>query len=305
MRLLVTGAGGLLGGRLAAELSALGHDVLAAHRRAAPPPGLRATAVELRAEADLTRLLDEERPDAVVHAAAISRAEGCAERPADAEAVNARLPGTIARACHRRGVGLVAVSTDLVFDGESAPYGEGDPARPLSRYGRTKLAGERAVLEAHPGAAVVRLALVCGLGHGPRGTSTESVAWSLREGRPVSLFVDEHRTPIDARSLADAVARILARGAEGVFHVGGRERTSRYELGLRVARAFGLDPSLVRPARQADHRGPEVRPADVSLDVARARAELGFEPRGLEEALREGREAPPATSPASGGGRSG
>lgn len=305
MRLLVTGAGGLLGGRLAAELLALGHDVLAVHRRGAPPRGLRAAAAELLDEPALARLLDEERPDAVVNAAAISRAEGCAERPADAEAVNARLPGAIARSCRARGIGVVAISTDLVFDGEAAPYREEDPALPLSLYGRTKLAGERAVLEAHPGAAVARLALVCGLGHGPRGTSTESVAWSLRAGRPVSLFVDEHRTPIDARSLADAVSRILARGRGGVFHVGGRERVSRYDLGLRVARAFGLDPVLVRPARQADHRGPEARPADVSLDVGRARAELGFEPRGLDEALRESREAPPATSPASGGGTSG
>jgi dTDP-4-dehydrorhamnose reductase len=182
----------------------------------------------------------------------------------------------------------------MVFSGERARSSEDAPAEPLSVYGRTKLAGERAVLAADPGAAVARVALVLGRGHGARGSASESVLWGLGAGRRVLLFSDEYRTPIDAESVADAVARLLGRdSAAGLFHLGGRERLSRYELGLRTVRALGLDANgIVRASRQ-DVTGPEARPGDVSLDSSRARRELGWEPRPIDEALRESRPAPP------------
>jgi dTDP-4-dehydrorhamnose reductase len=183
----------------------------------------------------------------------------------------------------------------MVFAGDRAPLREDEPPDPLTVYGRTKRDGERAVLEELETAAVARVALVYGRGHGPRGTSSESVAWSLRARRPVSLFTDEHRTPVDAESVADAVARLLDRGAAGLFHLGGPERLSRYEIGVRTARALGLDPSGIVAARQDEHRAPEPRPRDVSLDSGRARRELDWEPRPVEQALRESRPAPDAT----------
>jgi dTDP-4-dehydrorhamnose reductase len=289
LRVLVTGAGGLLGGRLAGLLHGHGFDVLAAHRRAHPPPGPRSVLVELTDEAALTRLLDSARPDAVVHAAVLGRADECEARPEDAERVNARLPGTVARLCRERACRLVALSTDLVFAGDRPFVSERDAPGPLSVYGRTKLAGEEAVLRESPDAAVVRVALVLGRGHGDRHTSTESAWRALAEGRPLRLFTDEHRTPIDPESVAGAVERLLLRGGSGRFHVGGPERVSRYELGLRVARAFGLPESAVTPARRADHAGPDRRAADVSLDSRRARRELDWEPRPIDAAIREGR----------------
>jgi dTDP-4-dehydrorhamnose reductase len=292
MRVLVTGAGGLLGGRIAALLQAEGFAVLAAHRRTPPPPGPRAVSIELRDTDALERLLDAERPDAIVHAAVLGRVDQCRDGPAQAEATNAALPATIARLCRERGLRLVALSTDMVFAGDRAPLREDDPTGPLSVYGRTKRDGERAVLETRPGAAVARVALVYGRGHGARGTSSESIAWSLAAGRRAALFTDEFRTPVDAASVADAVARLLRRGGSGLYHLGGPERLSRYELGERVARRFGLDASLLVASRQDEHPAPEPRPRDVSLDSGRARRELGWEPRPVAEALREGRTRP-------------
>lgn len=292
MRVLVTGAGGLLGGRIAALLHAGGFDVLAAHRRTPPPRGPRSVSIELHDPDALVRLLDAERPDAVVHAAVLGRVDQCQDGPAQAEATNATLPATVARLCRDRGLRLVALSTDMVFAGDRAPVREDDPARPLSVYGRTKRDGERAVLEALPQAAVARVALVYGRGHGPRGTSSESVAWSLRAGGRAVLFTDEHRTPIDPESVADAVARLLRRGGSGLYHLGGPERLSRYELGARVARLLGLDATLLVASRQDERPAPEPRPKDLSLDSGRARRELGWEPRPVDEALRDGRSAP-------------
>jgi dTDP-4-dehydrorhamnose reductase len=186
----------------------------------------------------------------------------------------------------------VALSTDLVFAGDRPFLREDDAPGPLGVYGRTKLAGEEAALAACPGAAVARVALVLGLGHGPRGTSTESVAWALARGRPVRLFTDEHRTPVDPESLADALVRLLERGGAGRFHLGGPERLSRHDLGRRVARALGLPEAGIEAARQAEHPGGGSRAPDVSLDSTRARRELGWEPRPIDAAIREGRRLP-------------
>jgi dTDP-4-dehydrorhamnose reductase len=293
MRVLVTGAGGLLGGRLAALLKEEGGlDVLAVHRRTAPPPGVRPAMVDLLGAGALERLLDGERPDAIVHAAVLGRVEACRDGPAEAVSVNADLPGTVARLCRERGIRLVALSTDMVFGGEEGLRREDDVPSPLSVYARTKRDGERRVLDGLPTAAVVRVALVCGRGHGPRGTSSESVAWNLRAGGSPHLFVDEHRTPVDPESVADAVVRLLRRGGSGIYHLGGPERLSRYELGARVARILGLDESHIVASRQAEQRAAEPRPKDVSLDSGRARRELGWQPRELDEAIRDGRRAP-------------
>ncbi len=248
--------------------------------------------VELTDEEALPRLLDSLRPEAVVHAAAIGRVGRCEERPDEAHRVNAVLPGTLGRLCHERGLRLVALSTDLVFRGDRAFVREDDAPFPLSVYGRTKLAGEEAVLSACPSAAVARIALTVGRGHGARGTSTEAVAWALRAGRVVRLFTDEYRTPIDPESVADALVRLLERGGSGRFHLGGPERLSRHALGLRVARALGLPEAGIAAGLQSDHEGPDPRAADVSLDSTRARSELAWEPRPLEEAIREGRPGP-------------
>jgi dTDP-4-dehydrorhamnose reductase len=294
VRVLVTGAGGLLGGRLAELLHRRGLAVLAQWRRSPPPAGPRPIEAGLGDPAALASLLDRTRPDAVVHAAALARVEVCHDRPLEAEAVNAVLPGTLGALCRQRRIRLVALSTDMVLPGDCALSSEELPARPLSVYGRSKLAGEEAVLADNEDAAVVRVALVIGRGHGERGSASEAVAWGLRDRRRPFLFRDEHRTPVDPESVADAVARLIERpSASGRFHLGGSERLSRYELGLRTARALGLDATAIVEGSQADRPSPEPRPADLSLDSTRAERELGWQPRALDEALRETRLSPP------------
>jgi dTDP-4-dehydrorhamnose reductase len=300
VRVLVTGAGGLLGGELAMLLAARGLDVVAIWRRTPPPVGLRSIVVELTDRGALERTLEEEKPDAVVHAAVISRTDECEREPAVAEAVNARLPAHLAAACRSRGLRLVGLSTDLVLGGDRAFSDEETPPGPVSVYGRTKLAGEEALLEADPTAAVARVALVVGRGHGPRPTASEAVVWALREGHRPRLYQDEYRTPVDAASVADAVARLLTRGGAGRFHLGGSERLSRLSLGRRVARVLGLPSQGIEAGLQADHPGPDRRPPDTSLDSRRARSELDWSPRPLDVALAESRVFPrsaPANPP--------
>lgn len=289
--MLVTGASGLLGGRLA-DLLARGHDVTAVRHRAPVPPGLAVVDADLLAPDALGPLLDRARPDAVVHSAALADPDACERDPDLARRANVLLSLDLARACRARGVRLVALSTDLVLAGDRAWTSEDVPAAPLLLYGRTKLDGESAILAEDAEATVLRVALVLGRGFGPRTTASEGLASALAAGRPVRLFTDQFRTPIDPESLADAIARVLARTVSGRFHIGGSERSSRHEIGLRVARVLGLPLQGIEAVTQASYPAAGVRrPADVSLDCGRARRELGWEPRALDDAIRESRRA--------------
>jgi len=294
VRILVTGAGGTIGGRLAALLSAR-HEVTGIVRRAAAPPGLSTFLVDLSGPAVVERLLATTGPDAVLHCAAFSNADACQADPAMARLLNVELPARLARACRQRGARLVSISTDLVLDGSRALSTEATPLGPTTLvYGLTKREGERVVLEESPIHAVLRIPLMIGRGHGERGTASEAALWALRAGRRLRLFTDQHRSPTDAESLAELVERLLQGAVGGLFNAGGPERLSRYELGVRVARIFGLDERTIEPATSAEQ--PLPRPRDTSLDSSRAARELGWRPRPLEAGLRESRLRPGAAA---------
>jgi dTDP-4-dehydrorhamnose reductase len=268
-------------------------DVVGTVHRSPAPAGVATVPLDLLAERSLEAALDSVRPQAILHSAAMANIDVCDREPGLATRVNTDASAALARLCARRGLRLVALSTDTVFPGTHALSREEDEPQPLMHYARTKLAGERAVLAEHDGAAVARIALVIGRGHGSRGTASETIAWALRAGRPIRLFTDQYRTPVDAESVAAAVSVLLTGAQRGVFHLGGQERISRYDLGLRVAAALGLPASPIEPALHAETPGLALRPLDASFDSTRARRELGFSPRPLDDAVRDGRPQPP------------
>jgi dTDP-4-dehydrorhamnose reductase len=297
MRLLVTGASGVLGGRLASLLRD-SFEVIAARHRSAPPPGLIEHGLDLLSPAAIESALEAVRPDAVLHAAALPDVDRCERDPDLAWRVNTLATESLARICRARGLRLVAISTDLVFGDGPGLRGETDPPQPLSVYGRSKLAAEQAVLAESGDAAVARVTLVVGRGHGSRASASESVAWALSAGQAPRLYRDQFRTPIDPESVASGVARLIASAASGVFHFAGAERVSRLELGRRTARSLGLDPAEIRSVTQADRPPAAPRPREVCLGHERARAELGWRPRALDAALGESRKAPDIIAPA-------
>lgn len=284
----MTGAGGLLGGRLA-ELLARRHDVIAGVHAAPAPEGIESVDLDLAEPASVDACLERARPDAVLHCAALADADRCEADPDLAAELNLHATERLARLCARLGAHLVALSTDMVLGGRKAFSSEADAASPLLVYGRTKQGAEAAVLASAAGAAVMRVALVQGRGHGRRRSASESIADALRAGRRLRLFTDQYRTPVDPESVADAADRILQRRAAGLFHVGGPERLSRHQLGLRVAALLALPANLIDAVTQSEHPQGAPRPADVSLDCSRARLELGWAPRSLNAGLRESR----------------
>jgi len=296
VRILVTGASGLLGGRVA-ELLAEDHTVVAARHLTAPPRRLETIPLDLLDMASMRAAIDVGRPDAIVHAGALADADACERDPGLAARLNTDAACELARLSRSLGLRFVSISTDLVFDGHSGWSDEAVEARPLLVYGRTKLDGERAVLAELPDAVVFRIALVHGCGFGARSTASETVAWALARGAPPRLFADQYRTSIDPESVASAVAAALTGRGRGLLHLGGPERLSRLELGLRTARVLGLDESRLVPLRQAELALPVPRPLDASMDSGRARRELGWSARPLDEALAESRPIPPGRLP--------
>jgi dTDP-4-dehydrorhamnose reductase len=269
MRIVLTGATGQLGSYLLGELFGAGHRVIAwSGPQRAKHFGLPIRPVDLTSEKTVLAALDEAEPDVIVHAAAISTADEVRNDPARGHAVNVEGTRTLTRWCRDHGRRLLITSTDLVFDGTRSWYREADEPRPILAYGRTKAEAESAVLDL-PGGLVARLSLLYGPTHARRQSFFERAMAGFRAGQPQWFFSDEYRTPLDYKSAARLLARLAAANVQGVVHVAGRERLSRFELMSRIAASLGIDPALVRANRMTDVALAEPRPADVSLDTSR------------------------------------
>ncbi len=265
-RILVTGGAGLVGSSLIATASD-GVEVHATERHA---PVVEATGhtIDL-ADPDVpVGLLAAIRPDVVVHTAYST---------ADLERDVIAATRSVAAACAIQGAALVHLSSDVVFDGEHAPYAEDAPLVPVHAYGRAKAEAEADVVSAVPDAAIVRTSLVCATD--PLDPRSAWVVDTLRAGRPITLFTDEIRCPVRADDLAlmlwDLVALPRAERA-GPWHLVGPEAMSRSALGMVLAEAHGLDPAGITAVSSRDQ--PDPRPRDLTLTAERS-AGLPTRPR--------------------------
>ncbi len=196
--------------------------------------------------------------DAVIHTAYV-QGEGEWE-------VNVNGSAAVAEAA--RGLRLVHLSSDLVFDGNRGGYCETDELAPVNSYGRSKAEAERRVASAHPDATIVRTSLIYG---GAAPGPQERLARDNRR-----FYVDEIRSPVQVGDLADALLELLGLSAPGPLHVAGSDAVSRFDFAVLL----GADPARLEPARTTPDRAP-----DVSLDSSRAASLLATRVRGVYEVL--------------------
>lgn len=272
MRVLVTGGAGLLGRHLIAA-APRGIEVHATQRRS-PVDRVPAHVLDLADAGAVKSLYARLRPVLVLHTA-----YGVDDGDHDIVAATRN----VAQAARQFGTALVHISSDVVFDGENAPYAEHDRLAPVNRYGRWKAQAERDVRALVPLAAVVRTSLIVAVD--PWDPASERLAAALRNGRPPSLFVDELRCPILVDDLATQLWQLAALPEDrraGPWHLAGPEALSRYTVGLLIGAREGL-AVWPRPAWNREHREP--RPRDLRLRTQRADELLGHRAKPLSDAL--------------------
>lgn len=286
-KILVTGSGGQLGWELA---------------RAAPSSvqciALGRGQFDLGNAESVVEVLDHLAPQQVINAAAYTAVDGAETDAANAWRVNCEGPGHLARACAERGIRLLHVSTDFVFDGESAhPYRPGDAAAPLGEYGRSKLAGEQAVFEACPGATVFRTGWLYSV-HG--GNFVKTMLRLMAEREVLSVVQDQVGTPTWGRGLAAALWTTVDRQElSGIYHWSDAGVCSWYDFAVAIyeeARTLGLleGEVSVRPIASSDYPTPARRPAFSVLDKTSSWRDLELEGihwrqqlRGMLEEMQE------------------
>lgn len=270
---LITGVAGLIGGYLARTAA-----------RWAPQWNVRGVT---RAEADLTDSLQLKelwrryQPSLVIHCAALSRTGACEQDPAQATRIN--VDATRSLADLARDIPFVFLSSDQVFDGSTGHYVETDAVNPLNEYGRTKVEAERVVLQ-NPAHAVIRIALTAGTSPTRDRSFVEDMVRTAASGMKMTLFTDEFRCPIPAGVLARALWEFAAQSRGGLYHLGGSERLSRWEIGELLAGRYPELLPWIQPGSVADYHGSP-RPPDLSMRSDKIQAMLSFGLPGFRQWL--------------------
>lgn len=285
-KLLITGASGFLGWNLCQKAATADWQVFGtAHSHPIDLAGATIRQIDLRDVSALKTLVDEIQPDAVIHTAAAKDPNFCQEHPTESHQINVDASINLAGLCADRDIPFVFTSTDMVFDGTSAPYSETSPVSPIHTYGKQKVLAEAQILERYPAATICRLPLMFG-DAGPVAQSfLQPLIAQLKSGATVNLFTDEYRTPISGQVAAHGLLLALESNG-GILHLGGSERISRFEFGRRVVETFGLNRANMNACLQQDVVMAAPRPPDLSLDSTKAN-QLGFAPPSAAQQLKE------------------
>jgi dTDP-4-dehydrorhamnose reductase len=271
----VTGAGGLIGNKL--------FQIAPVHAQDWQVVGLTHAQLDLTDFNAVRQIFQHQRPGLIIHCAALSNSNACQADPNLAHKLNVEVTAMLADL--GADIPLIFFSTDLVFDGCSGSYDESAPVNPLMVYAETKVAAERIVL-ANPKHTVVRTSLNGGRSPAGNRSFNEQMRLAWHAGQTLKLFTDEFRCPIPAVATARAVWELARQNRPGLYHVAGRERLSRFEIGqLLAARWPQLHPRL-EPASVKAHLGQR-RPADTSLNCAKVQKLLSFPLPSLADWLAE------------------
>ncbi|MHB8410368.1 MAG: dTDP-4-dehydrorhamnose reductase [Candidatus Acidiferrales bacterium] len=260
LRIFITGKDGMLA-RALAEVLAPRHEISAAGHSEA----------DITDAASIARAIEATQPDAVINAAAFTDVDACESQTELAFRVNAEGPRNVAVACKRFGVPMMQISTDYVFDGEKRePYTEDDEPRPLSVYGRSKLAGEREVQKNLERSWIVR---ICGVFGPYRKNFVSLVAELGRKGQPLRIVKSQRLAPTYTFDAALGIERILQRGSHGVYHLTNQGFTTRVGYTEEILRQAGFADVAVIPISSEETKRPAPRPTNSQLENASLKRE--------------------------------
>jgi dTDP-4-dehydrorhamnose reductase len=297
MKVLLTGASGLVGHATLLALLARGHEVLAVgHERLPPLPVVaaaqkKAFAIQsdLMDDSALDRLIFDYYPEAIINAAALSSQGAVDAKPDLAEKLNVALPRRLSQIAFHLSSRLIHLSTDFVFDGTGGPYRSTDVPMPRTLYGQLKLMAEKEVLR-HGGDHVVVLRITVVNGNSPTGSRGlhEKLFHTWAAGKVATLFSDEMRQPVSVINVADVLTELVERpNLHGLFHWAGPDVLSRYDIGRTILKHFGLPENLVVPALAVEQPDADTRPRRLELILPPLFGKLKATPTSFAEQLEE------------------
>ena len=221
------------------------------------------------------------KPDIVIHCAALSRTKECEQDPQLARRINVEATAHLAQLS--KDIPFIFLSSGEVFDGRREWYRESDEATPINVYGKTKREAEQVVLQ-NPRHTVVRIVLTAGTSQGGDRSFVEDMCRAAKSGQPVTLYADEYRCPLPAGTIARAIWELAAQDVPGLYHLGGRDRLSRWEIGQALRPWYPeLEGRLMKGTARGHSGAP--RPADLSLNCEKLQARLSFSIPGFRDWL--------------------
>jgi len=282
--ILITGGSGLLAINWAVAMRDRYTLILGLHKREISLAKTLAKKIDLESIDELMRIFEELGCQVVINAAGLASVEQCESDPSFAYHTNVTLTSNVARACGRLGIKLVHISTDHLFSGQEPLVKEDHLIAPVNVYGKTKAEAEYRVLDSNPEALVIRTNFY-GWGTAYRQSFSDMVIKGLRSHKQITLFKDVFYTPILIENVAKIVHDLIDLKANGIFHVVGDDRISKYEFGLRIAEEFGLDSRKIIFGLLANQSRLTQRPFDMSLSNNKVSKFLGISIGGMSTHL--------------------
>ncbi len=285
MRVLVTGASGLLGLNMCLRL-AQDHEVYGlVHRHSLSGVPFSVTAVDLTDIDSAVNIFSRVKPKLIVNCAAMAHVDDCEKHPVAAREINAIAPGKIAKYCKKTGIHFVHISTDAVFDGKKGNYSEEDETNPISVYAETKLEGEKHVLSAYPSALIPRVNFY-GYSLSGKRSLAEFFLDNFSAENHVKGFVDVMFCPMYVLDLVEIIFSMIQKNLKGIFHTVSRECISKYGFGLAIAEKFGFNKELIEPCSVREGGLIAKRSPRLTLNVdklMRAGIKLPGQEKGLNK----------------------
>ncbi|MCE7041906.1 NAD(P)-dependent oxidoreductase [Dyadobacter sp. CY312] len=289
-KILITGSNGLLGQKLV-ELLISKPDITtiatASGKNRLPfSAGYEYHEMDITNASEVDRVVALTKPDVIIHTAAMTNVDQCEMEKDACWKLNVTAVEHLINTCRKYDVFLEHVSTDFIFDGTSGPYQEDAEPNPVSFYGWSKYAAEKAVVNSDINYAIARTVLVYGIAHDM--SRSNIILWvkkSLEEGKAIKVVTDQFRTPTLAEDLAMGCYLIADQKAEGIFNISGKDFLTPYEMALMAADYFKLDKSLISPTDASAFSQPARRPPRTGFDLTKSRNILSYEPHTFREGI--------------------
>ena len=285
MKLLITGASGLYGSKLAQMALAKNIEVYSSAIQGLSVYG-SFVKLDISGKEQVEEAFKTIKPDVVVHAATLTDVDKCELNKELAWKVNVEGTRNIVEAAKNAGSFLVYISTDYVFSGDKGNYKETDKPGPINYYGLTKLKAEE-IVQTQKEYFIGRPSVI--YGSTPAAGKVNFALWlieTLRKGERVKIVTDQWNTPTLNTNLAEITLEVIERRVTGIYHTCGATRVSRLEFAEQIAEAFGLDTGLIDKVPSSQFTWPAKRPMDSSLDTSKAQKTLQKKPLEMAQALK-------------------